>query len=108
MRSKMVAALSLGILMGMVAWSSLRQPEAQAQVGPEKQQWEYKVVAFVVDNQKNRNVDTHEEDNQLARCRGMGIRRASLCRAASSSHGATDREVRRQRLVQTPQVAIDP
>ena len=67
MRSKMVAALSLGILMGMVAWSSLRQPEAQAQIGPEKQQWEYKVVAFVVDNWNTRNVVTHEKEiNSLA------------------------------------------
>ncbi|MHB8971248.1 MAG: DUF4177 domain-containing protein [Pirellulaceae bacterium] len=67
MRSRMVAALSLGILMGMVAWSSLRQPEAQAQVGPEKQQWEYKVVAFEVDNPNGRNVKMHEETiNSLA------------------------------------------
>lgn len=67
MRSKMVAALSLGILVGMVAWSSFRQPEAQGQVPQERQQWEYKVVAFVVDNWNTQDVATHEKEiNSLA------------------------------------------
>jgi len=50
MKSKMVAALSLGVLLGMVVWSSLRQSEAQGQVQRLRQLWDYKVVAFVVDD----------------------------------------------------------
>ena len=59
MNSKMVAAVSLGLLVGLVAWLSLRQSEARGQVGQEKHGWEYKVVAFVVDEQSHRNVDRH-------------------------------------------------
>ena len=67
MKSKMVAALSLGVLLGMVVWSSLRQSEAQGQVQRLRQLWDYKVVAFVVDDSNNRNVTMHEEKiNSLA------------------------------------------
>ena len=36
MNCKMVATASLGLAIGLVAWSSLRQSEAQGQVGQEK------------------------------------------------------------------------
>lgn len=67
MNCKMVAAASLGLAIGLVACSSLRQSEAQGQVGQEKHGWEYKVVAFVVEDENSRNVDRHtKEINSLA------------------------------------------
>ena len=67
MNCKTVAAVSLGLVLGVVASYSLRQSEAQGQVGQEKQAWEYKVVAFVVEEPTNRNVDRHEKEiNSLA------------------------------------------
>ena len=67
MNYRMVAALSVGLAIGLVGWSSLRQSEAQGQVGQEKQGWEYKVVAFVVEDDNSRNVDTHTKQiNSLA------------------------------------------
>ncbi|MHB0955023.1 MAG: DUF4177 domain-containing protein [Pirellulaceae bacterium] len=67
MTYRIVAAASLGLVMVLVAWSSRRQSEAQAQVASEKQVWEYKVAAFVVGDANNRNVDRHEKEiNSLA------------------------------------------
>jgi hypothetical protein len=44
-----------------VASSSLKQSEAQGQGEETKQEWEYKVVAFVTGPEANRNVDKHQE-----------------------------------------------
>jgi hypothetical protein len=49
MKWRMVAASSLVLVVGLVAWSSFRQSEAQGQVGQGKQGWEYKVVTFTVE-----------------------------------------------------------
>jgi hypothetical protein len=45
----MVVASSLVLVVGLVAWLSLRQSEAQGQVGQDKHGWEYKVVTFRVE-----------------------------------------------------------
>jgi len=67
MNCKTVAAVSLGLVIGLVASYSLRQSESQGQVGQEKQAWEYKVVAFVVDDSGNQNAPDHlERINSLA------------------------------------------
>ena len=66
MKCKMVAVASFGLVVGLLAWSSLRQSEAQGQVGQAKVEWEYKVVAFVVQD-PSRNVERHtKEINSLA------------------------------------------
>ena len=61
MKSKIVAAVAIGLVMGLVASSSLKQSEAHGQREEAKQEWEYKVVAFVVGQKTNRNVDEHQE-----------------------------------------------
>jgi hypothetical protein len=67
MNYKMVASVSFGLVIGLLAWASLRQSEAQGQVGQAKVEWEYKVVAFVVQNADNREVDRQAEQiNSLA------------------------------------------
>ncbi len=89
MNWKMVATVSLGLVIGLVAWSSLRQSQAQSQIRgsdaqlrsldaelkelvaqvqvlQKKVEWEYKVVAFVVESD-NRQVDSHTKAiNKLA------------------------------------------
>ncbi|MHB0960505.1 MAG: DUF4177 domain-containing protein [Pirellulaceae bacterium] len=88
MTCKIVAAASLGLVMVLVAWSSLRQSEAQAQVAPEKQVWEYKVAAFVVDDANNRNVDRHEKEINSLAAEGweyVGL----LCAGTYPYHSAT-------------------
>jgi hypothetical protein len=61
MNSKIVAAVAIGLVMGLIASSSLNQSEAQGQGEQKKQEWEYKVVAFLVGHGANRNADKHEE-----------------------------------------------
>ncbi len=56
MKCKMVAVASVGLAIGLVAWSSLRQSEFQCQAGQAKGGYEYKVVAFVVQDD-SRDVD---------------------------------------------------
>lgn len=66
MNSKMVAVVSLGLVAALLAWSALKQSEAQGQGGQFKPGWEYKVVAFVVEND-SRDVDTQTKQiNSLA------------------------------------------
>jgi hypothetical protein len=60
MKSKIVAAVTIGLLMGLVASSSLEQSEAQGQREEPKQEWEYKVVGFLA-GIKDRNVDEHQQ-----------------------------------------------
>jgi uncharacterized membrane protein YraQ (UPF0718 family) len=48
MKGKMVIAILIGVVIGLVSSSFLKQSEAQGQVKQEKQTWEYKEVPFVV------------------------------------------------------------
>ena len=67
MNSKMVAAVSLGLAVGLMASLFLRQPEAQGQVSQQKQGWEYKVVAFEAAGTLNQHLDEQTlEINSLA------------------------------------------
>jgi hypothetical protein len=62
MKSKILASVAIGLVIGLVASSSLRQSEAQGQAEEKRREWEYKVVAFVVDlGRENRNVDGHQQ-----------------------------------------------
>ena len=63
MKWRMVAASSLVLVVGLVAWSSLRQSEAQGQVGHDKPGWEYKAVTFKVEDGDDKQT---KEINSLA------------------------------------------
>ena len=60
MKSKIVAAMAIGVVMGLVTSSSLEQSEAQGPREEMKQEWEYKVVAFFVGENPIRSVDEHQ------------------------------------------------
>jgi hypothetical protein len=66
MKWRMVAASSLVLVVGMVAWSSLRQSEAQGQVGQDKHGWEYKVMKFQVEDDRENVGKQTEVINSLA------------------------------------------
>ncbi len=67
MNYKLIAAVAFALVVGLLAWSSFRPSEAQGQAGQERLAWEYKVVAFVVDDPSHRNVDGHTKQvNSLA------------------------------------------
>ena len=65
MKCRMVAVSLLALVVGLVAWLSLRQSEAQGQIGQEKQGWEYKVVAFRVQNDNDTADKQTKEINSL-------------------------------------------
>ena len=70
MKSKIVAAVAIGLVVGLVASSSLKQSDAQGQWEETKQEWEYKVVAFLVGTKRNRNVDEHQEQIETLAAEG--------------------------------------
>ena len=70
MNYKTVATVSLGVVIGLLAWSSLRQSAAQNEVRPEEQPWEYKVVAFTVENESTRDVEAHTKQINLLAAEG--------------------------------------
>ncbi len=59
----MVAVSSLVLVVGLAAWSSLRQSAAQGQIGQDKPGWEYKVVTFKVEDGDDKQT---KEINSLA------------------------------------------
>ena len=66
MKCRMVAVSLLALVVGVVAWLSLRQSEAQGPVGQDRHGWEYKVVTFRVEDDSKRVDKQTEEINSLA------------------------------------------
>ncbi len=48
MKGKLIIVILVGVLIGLVSSSFLKQSEAQGQVKQEKQAWEYRVESFRV------------------------------------------------------------
>jgi hypothetical protein len=85
MKCRMVAAVSLLLVVGLVAWAFVRQSDAQGQGEQKKLEWEYKVVAFKVDNENSRDVDTHTKQITPLAAEGweyVGL----LCAGSNSVH----------------------
>jgi hypothetical protein len=53
MKGKLVIVILVGVLIGLILSSFMKQSEAQGQVKQEKQEWEYRVESFSVGESAN-------------------------------------------------------